>query len=101
MDGSDKGPIWVGLSKDFGPQGYAILANFKVKNNVGNVTTGIFHSIEEWSIKGIADDEITSEVRFEDWDDCKKFSWKVRERSDDKTYERVFWRFLQTMEGKR
>ena len=88
INGSDKGGIWVGLGKNFYNDAWAFIANYKINSVNGNAYAGIWHSIEEWPIAGIEEDELTCEIKIQQWDGCRGFLWRVRERSDDRSYEK-------------
>jgi hypothetical protein len=92
VDGAKDQGIWVGLYKNFGPQGALIISEVKVNSLTGNGYAGIWHSIEEWPIQGIQEDEVTCEVRVVEWNSSRTLEWKVRERSDDRSYEKVLSR---------
>ena len=92
VDGSKDQWLWVGLFKNFGSQASIIITSATIQDISGNAYAGIWHSIEEWPIQGVQDDEMTCEVRLIDWDNSRSLDWKVRERSDDRSYEKILSR---------
>ena len=92
VDGSEEQGIWTALRKDFGNQASIIISSVKVNDFSGNISAGFWHSIEEWPIQGILDDEVICSLRVQNWDGCRSFSWTVEERSDDRSYEKVLSR---------